>query len=222
MLRWTHQGIVTEIRKLHARGAVLNYRSAAKQYPDLVRAAEQHFGTWRRAVEEAGIDYDAMRTYQRWDRERIVRRIRELHAAGCDLSWRSVSSEGDPPLAYAAIRPNGFGSWRAAIAAAGLNYEELARYQYWDKERVLREIQERHRAGKPLSVSDVERDSAPLLWAARRRFRSWDEALVKAGINPDHMRLHPPCSPPNGSLIFDLPATSLASQRDEGSCARQS
>ena len=123
--------------------------------------------------------------------ERIVRRIRELHAAGHDLSWRVVSSEVDPPLAFAAIRPKGFGSWRAAIAAAGLNYEEVARYKCWNKERVMREIQEMHRAGKPLSVSDVEQSNAPLLWAARRRFLSWDDAVAEAGLDPAQVRLHP-------------------------------
>jgi hypothetical protein len=207
MLRWTQENIITEIRQLHAQGAALNYHAAAKQYVGLVKAAEQYFGTWRRAVESAGIDYDRVRKYQRWDRERIVRRIRELHAAGYDLSWRIVSTEVDPQLAHAAIRPKGFGSWRAAIAAAGLDYEEVARYRYWDRERILHEIQEMHHAGKPLSVSDVERSNAPLLWAARRRFRSWDDALVEAGIDPATERLHSSLQstvqPTNGSLIFD-------------------
>ncbi len=166
---------------------------------------------------EAGVDYDTVRKYQRWDQDRIVRRIRELHEAGCDLSWRVVSSEVDPPLAFAAIRPKGFGSWRAAIAAARLNYGEVARYRYWDKERVLREIQDMHRDGKPLSVSDVERNNAPLLWAARRHFLSWGDALTEAGIDLAAVQLHPRCSPPYGSLIFDSPATSLASQRGEES-----
>jgi hypothetical protein len=191
MVRWTHDRIITEIERLHAVGAALNYGSASKQHLALVKAAEQHFGTWRRAVEAGGIDYDSLRKYQRWDRERIIRRIRELHAVGYDLSWRIVSTDVDPPLAYAAIKPTGFGSWRAAIAAAGLDYEQVARYRYWDKERILREIQEMHRAGKPLSVSDVERSNAPLLWAARRHFLSWGDALTEAGIDPAAVQLHP-------------------------------
>jgi hypothetical protein len=191
MLHWTRDNIITEIRQLHAQKSPLGWRFAEKQYPDLVKAAERHFGSWRRAVEEAGVDYDRLRTYQRWDRERIVRRIRELHEAGYDLSWNNVSTEVDPPLAHAAIRPRGFGSWRAAIAAAGLDYEEVARYQYWDKERILHEIQEMHRAGKPLSVSDVERSNAPLLWAARRRFLTWDDAVAEAGLDPAQVRSHP-------------------------------
>lgn len=214
MLLWTRENIITEIRQLHAQGAALNYGSVAKQHPGLVQAAEQHFGAWRRAVEAAGIDYNAVRKYHRWDRERIVQRIRELHAAGCDLSWSIVSSEVDPPLAHAAIRPKGFGSWRAAIAAAGLNYEEVARYRYWDKERILREIQEMNRAGKPLSVSDVEQSNAPLLWAARRHFLSWADAGAEAGIDPTTVRLHPlpqsTMQPANNSLIFDPPALSSA------------
>src|SRR4028119_1559821 len=190
MLRWTRTHIIDEIRRLHRDGAALNYSSAEKHYPNLVHAAARHFGTWRRAVEEAGVDYDTVRKYQRWGPDRIVKRIRELHAAGHDLSWRVVSSEVDPPLAFAAISPKGFGSWHAAVTAAGLNHDEVARYKYWNKERVLNEIQDMHRGGKPLSFSAVQRDNLPLLCAARRRFVSWDTALGRGGIDPakGHLR----------------------------------
>jgi hypothetical protein len=189
MLRWTPEHIITEIRRLHKEGAALNYSSAEKHHPNLVHAAARHFGTWQRAVEEAGVNYDAVRKYQRWDQDRIIKRIRELHDAGCDLSWRIVSSEIDPPLAFAAISPKGFGSWHAAITAAGLNHDEVARYKYWDKARVIQEIQVMHRGGKPLSFSAVQRGNLPLLCAARRRFTSWDNALIEAGVDPAKVHL---------------------------------
>jgi hypothetical protein len=146
-LRWTRKAIVAEIKRLHAEGAELNYATAEDNHLNLVRAAAWHFGTWRRAVESAGIEYDSISKYQRWNRERIISRIRELHSEGADLNWRAVSTEVDPPLAAAALRPNGFQSWRDAIRASGLDINGVARYQAWDEERVLKDIKALHRAG---------------------------------------------------------------------------
>jgi Homing endonuclease associated repeat len=189
MLHWTPEHIITEIKRLHTEGAALNYASAEKHHPNLVHAAARHFGTWQRAIEEAGINYETVRKYQRWNKDRIVKRIRELHAAGNDLSWRVVSSQLDPPLAFAAISPKGFGSWPAAISAAGLNHDQVARYKCWDKARVIEEIQALHRAGQPLSFSAMQRSNLSLLCAARRRFTSWDNALTEAGIDPAKVHL---------------------------------
>jgi hypothetical protein len=191
-LRWTRKGIVAEIKRLHADGAELNYATAEDNHLNLVRAAAWHFGTWRRAVEAARIDYESISKYQRWDRKRIVARIRELHHEGADLNWRAVSTQVDPPLAAAALRPNGFQNWREAIEASGLDINNVARYQAWDEERVVKDIKALHRARKPLSSKAVQVSNQPLFCAARRRFGSWDEALVAAGLSVARIRLRQP------------------------------
>ena len=188
-MRWTRKSIVAAIQKLHAQGTELNYAAAEAQNLNLVRAAAWHFGTWRRAVEAAGIDYESIGKYRRWNRERIVARIRELDTQGADLSWRSVSIDLDPPLAAAALRPNGFNSWREAIAAAGLDINDVARYQLWDEERVVRDIKALHRARAALSSKAVQTANQPLFCAARRRFGSWDDAIAAAGLSSENTRL---------------------------------
>ncbi|HEX8551449.1 MAG TPA: hypothetical protein VF681_07810 [Abditibacteriaceae bacterium] len=188
-MRWTRKAIVAEIRRLHADGAELNYATAEQQYLNLVRAAAWHFGTWRMAIEAAGLDYGALSKYRRWNRDRIVERIKELHTQGVDLSWRSISIEVDPPLAAAALRANGFSTWREAIAAAGLDINEVARYQYWNEERVLREIKALHRRKAPLSSKAAQENQQKLFCAARRRFGSWDDALGAAGLEAGKIRL---------------------------------
>lgn len=191
-MRWTRRTIIEEIRRLHKIKSELNYATAEAHHLNLVRAAAWHFGTWRHAVETAGIDYDSLLKYQRWTRPRIIQRIQQLHAAGADLSWRAVSLEIDPPLAAAALRPNGFPSWREAIAAAGLDINDVARYQYWDQERVIATIQQLQRQGVPLSSKSAQEHHQPLFCAARRRFGSWDNALAKAGLNAARIRLRRP------------------------------
>jgi hypothetical protein len=212
-LRWTRKNIVDEIRRLHADEVELNYSSAEANHLYLVRAASWHYGTWRRAVEAAGLEYDSLSKYQRWDRKRIVARIRELHSEGYDLSWRAVSQEVDPPLAAAALRSNGFQSWRDAIAAAGLNIDEVARYKYWTQERVLREIKAYNKKGQHLSSKAMQETDQALFCAARRRFGSWDEALVAAGFDVTKIRLRQPSEKKTKSKPRAQPTTKSTAKR---------
>ena len=188
-MRWTRKSIIAEIKRLHSEGERLNYSAAEANHLNLVRAAAWHYGTWRRAIETAGIDYESLSRYQRWNKQRIIERIQELHKQGADLSWRSVSTELDPSLAAAALRPNGFSSWREAVIAAGIDVEEVTRYKYWNNEKVLKAIRDRKRNGEPMSSKSLQTTDQSLFCAARRRFGSWDGALEAAGYNAEKIRL---------------------------------
>lgn len=209
-MRWTRKIIIAEIKRLYEAGERLNYSAAEANHLNLVRAAAWHFGTWRTAVEAAGIDYESLSRYQRWNRERIIARIQELHAQGADLSWRSVSMEIDPSLAAAALRPNGFDSWRGAITAAGLDINEITRYQHWNHDKVIQAIKERHKEGKPLSSKALQTTDQSLFCAARRRFGSWDGALAAAGLDPNKIRLRRSNSTKNSSRRKKAAATAVA------------
>lgn len=189
IMRWTRRAIIEEIRQLHGAGDELNYSSAEENHLNLVRAAAWHYGTWKRAIETAGLSYDDVSKYRRWTKERVVVGIREYHGAGGDLSWRVISAEGAPALAAAAVRVNiGFGTWYAAVTAAGIDYEKVARYRHWTPERVVKEIQELAEKEAPLSSKLVQQNHPPLYNAAKRRFKQWDAALSASGINPDKVR----------------------------------
>ena len=188
-MRWTRKAIIEEIRTLNAAGDELNYSSAEENHLNLVRAAAWHYGTWKRAIETAGLSYDDISKYRRWSRERIIAGIREYQAAGGDLSWRVISAEGAPALAVAAVRDNvGFDTWYDAVTAAGIDYEQVARYRHWTPQRVVQEIQELAEKEAPLSSKLVQQNHPPLYNAAKRRFKQWDDALMAAGINPDKVR----------------------------------
>jgi hypothetical protein len=191
-LHWTRQAILDEIRRMHKAKEDMSYASLEQNHLSLMRASAWHFGTWRRAVEEAGIDYETLSRYRRWTKERIVARIQELYAQGQDLSWRAISQEVDPALAASALRPNGFGSWPEAIEAAGLDINDVARYKYWNKDRVLKAIQERHKAGVNLSSRNAQKNDQSLFCAARRRFETWDNALEAAGLDASKIRIRKP------------------------------
>jgi hypothetical protein len=181
--RWSKDGIALEILRMYQTRQPLNYGDVQKSNLRLLRAATRHFGSWKNAVEYAGLDYDSIRRYKIWTPERIVEQIREYHREGKDLAWRHVSLELDPPLAAAAIRPNRFGSWREALAAAGLDYDEIRRHKAWDSNQVLEDIRRLREEGASLRVSDAAVEQPSLVAAARRRFGGWYEAIVAAGVD---------------------------------------
>jgi hypothetical protein len=92
-------------------------------------------------------------------------------------------------LAAAALRPNGFSSWRDALAAAGFDIDEVARYKEWDEAKVLKEIRKRKRAGLSMHSKSLQTEDQSLFCAARRRFGSWDGALNAAGFKAEKIRL---------------------------------
>lgn len=181
--KWSKDNIGAEIRRLYETGENLNYASIAKEHVALLRAATRYFGSWRLAVEFAGLNYEDIRRYKTWNRERILERIRELYTQGEDLSWRHVSTQVDPQLAAAATKRKHFGSWRGAVTAAGLDYSQIRRYREWDEETIKNQVRELHEKGIDLNAKNMEEYDITLITAARRRFDSWDRALTAAGLD---------------------------------------
>lgn len=190
--RWTRDEIAMEILSLYAEGAPLHYGSMAREHPVLLRAAHRHFGSWRSAVEFAGLSYDEVKRYRTWTRARILARIQELHRQGVDLSWRNVSTRVDPRLAAAATKPNRFGSWRRAIEEAGLDYDQVRRYREWTPERIVAEVRRLVAEGWLLNSKEAQTHQIDLFAAALRQFGTWDDALRAAGLDASQIRLRSP------------------------------
>ena len=181
--KWSKDTIAYEIQRLFQSGENLNYASIAAEEVALLRAATRYFGSWRIAIEYAGLNYDDIRRYKTWTRDRIVERIQELNAQGEDLSWRHVSTSVDPQLAAAATKHKHFGSWRGAVTAAGLDYGQIRRYREWDAKTIEQQLRELHAQGIDLNARNMEEYDITLITAARRRFDSWDAALTAAGLD---------------------------------------
>jgi hypothetical protein len=190
--KWSKQSIADEIVRMHKADEDLNYATIAQNQVALLRAATRYFGSWRAAVEHAGLNYEDIRKYKTWTRDRILERIQELNAEGQDLSWRHVSTQIDPQLAAAATKRKHFGSWRNAIQAAGLQYSDIRRYREWDEQAVIDRLKALHEEGKDLNAKSMEELDITLITAARRRFDSWDKALTAAGLDYSKIVLRKP------------------------------
>lgn len=183
MAKWNTDSIAGEILHRYQANLDLSYSGMTKEALPLLRAATRYFGSWQAAIEYAGLNYDDIRKYRSWTKERIVERIRELHAQNADLSWRHVSLTLDPSLAAAATKKSHFGSWRSALDAAGLDYDEIRRYHDWSEDEVIRRIRDMYAQGEPLNAKSMEKKDITLITAARRRFPSWDKTLTAAGLD---------------------------------------
>ncbi|MCS7264958.1 MAG: hypothetical protein NZ805_09020 [Armatimonadetes bacterium] len=124
----------------------------------------------------------------RWSRERIVEEIQNLHEQGIPLHMASVRRVF-PSLVATACSKKYFGSWKAAVEAAGFNYEEIIQVKRWSEERVLEEIRKIQNSTGDLRPSSVARFCQTLLMAAKKFFGSWRGAVIAAGIDYDlHVR----------------------------------
>lgn len=189
---WTKERLVEEIQRLHAQQVDLSPTAIQATHSALFSSARSrsHFGSWRAAIEAAGLDYDDLkRVKQRWNREAILARIREMHAQGHDLLDPKFKVR-NRSLYLAACAHRYFGSWRRAVSAAGLDHEEMREGRVWTRTRILRTIRELSVEGKPLGWAYIEEHEPGIYRAARRKenFGSWAGALQAAGIDHTPLR----------------------------------
>jgi hypothetical protein len=188
--RWTKEQIIREIKRLHKSGADLSYTGLARRRQPLLSAAAYHYGSYRRAVERAGIEYEQFLRRPRWTKQAIITLIKQARRRGDDLHWSAVTTRNDElsRAAFASLQPRLFGKWVRALHAAGLDADDVSMYRTWDRNTVLFELRERRSNGDNLNSADVQREEPALHAAIIRHFQSHDRALRAAGINPQDVR----------------------------------
>ena len=92
---WDKPRIIEELRRVSRRGLDLSYNSLARKKQSLVSAAAYHFGSYRSAVEQAGIAYADVTRRPRWTRQNIIASIKSARRRGHDLHWAAVTKRGD-------------------------------------------------------------------------------------------------------------------------------
>jgi hypothetical protein len=161
--------VIAAIQERHRQGLLL--AGYGREDRGLSYAARKHFGSWRKAVQAAGIP-DGWQ--YKWSRQRVIEALQACAQPGQPLLSKQVSAAARS-AAYLH-----FGSWHAALTAAGLVLPEPrpSTRKKWTPEVVLAEIRARCLQDTPLTVAENPRLAA----AARKRFGSWHEALVAAGV----------------------------------------
>jgi len=187
---WTKPRITAELRRLHQSGADLSYNALALKRQAVVSAAAYHFGSYRKAIERAGIDYAQVIRRPRWTKQGIIALIKKAKRGGRDLHWSAVTSRRDElaRAAFASLQPRLFGRWDRALHAAGLDADEVSQYRSWDRNSVLFDLRQRYRDRDALKSGSLQQEEPALHAAAVRHFGNYQKALRAAGIDPAGVR----------------------------------
>lgn len=105
--RWSRERVLQALQDHYRRGQVKVYEFDV----GLADAGRRYFGNLNNALEAAGLSPPP----GRWNERKIIAMIQDYYVKGLPLEFRGCK---DRFLAEAAKRH--FGSWRAAVAAAGL------------------------------------------------------------------------------------------------------
>lgn len=124
------------------------------------------------------------RRNRKWSAQAVCEEIRQWHADEKPLYSHFVRKNFQELLA-AGIRY--YGSWKSAVEASGIEYEDVRRYQNWSKELIVKKIQELYQEGVDLSFRSMMLSKYnSMVYAAIRpnHFGNWKNALESAGLAP--------------------------------------
>lgn len=187
---WTKHSIIAKLKHLHKSRADLSYNALARSQQPLVSAAAYHFGSYRQAIQKAGIQYRDVLRRPRWTKAGIVKLIKQGKRKSLDLHWSAVTRRRDDlgRAAFASLQPRLFGSWDRALHAAGLDAEDISRYRRWDRNTILFELKQLSRDEQPMNSGAVQKSAPGLHAAAVRHFGNYDSALMAAKLDPSRIR----------------------------------
>ena len=176
--KWTREEIIRRILDLDAKGYPLTVGKPGVS-PALYQAGSRIFGSWRNALQAAGLSPDRGSRAERWPPAKILMVIRNLSRRRRPLRKKELE-ERFGSLVSAARRI--FGSWSKAILASGVDPAKLRRVVPWTRERVLETLLTRALRNQPVSARLMEPRS--IVEAGRRFFGSWSATLEAAGLDP--------------------------------------
>lgn len=187
---WSKEIIVAKIIELRDGQEPLHNHHIKKNHSILYTVSCQYFGSWKAAVEAAGIDYDSVRraTHRKWSRDAIVKEILRRRNEGLSVSGSIVQVE-DIGLYEAAGFHFGKGGWASARQAAGLPRRDPRPGIIYDRRVVIYGLTKLYAEGHDINVAAFLGSShMNLMTAGIRLFGSHDKALAAAGFDPEKIR----------------------------------
>lgn len=188
---WDKRSILRKLRQMHKAGDPLAYNALCRHNQPLLSAAAYHFGSYRAAVQKAGIDYAHVTRRPRWTKQAIIQILKRAFRQGQNLHWSSVTKRRDElsRAAFASLQPRLFGKWNRALHAAGLDADGISQYRKWDRASIVFELRQYHQSGESLNSGAMQQEDPGLHAACIRHFQSYDAALHAARVDPKSVRL---------------------------------
>jgi hypothetical protein len=141
-----------------------------------------------------------------WTRPRILKKLQQLHRSGRTLAYSKLAREQQSLVSAAAYH---FGSYRNAIAKAGIDYADVLQRPRWTRQRIIVLIKQAKRKGDDLhwgAVSARRDELGRAAFAAlqTRLFGRWDRALHAAGLDADDVARYRAWD--RNTIVFELRA----------------
>ena len=114
----------------------------------------------------------------------ILRDIKRLCRSRTPLNYSAVRRTHGRLLAHACKQ---FGSWNAALQAAGLDPEKICRCPLWSKKEICRQLRDLHAKRLFPDIRTLSLKYSKLYWACCRHFGGGLAALQAAGINYEQL-----------------------------------
>lgn len=174
--KWSKAKVIQALKERQKSGLSMSIGAIRKDDCALNRVIDRYFGGYTKVKGEIG----GIET-NKWTTEKIKQEI----AIRCYQHGKSMRIEdARRDNAYLiSVAEREFGSWRKAVKAAlGFCYKEWDKNPRtrWTKDLVLEKIKIRHKKGKSLTTKSVRKEDLDLLYAAIRKFGSWENALFMA------------------------------------------
>ncbi len=181
--RIKEEEIIKEIKKLAKSNHSLNMVSVKKSSDANIRRlynrACQKFGSWKNAIQKAGIDYEKIRKVRKpYTNEELIEIIKNLAAKGVSLKASDIGRDRENRKYYIAAQRR-FHNWKEFLKKAGIDAPYLEK-TYWENgENVIKQLKENFKDG---IASQVSVKYPKLYKAAIKYFGGIKEACKKAGL----------------------------------------
>lgn len=117
---------------------------------------------------------------KKWTKDRVISEFKQYVDAGCSIKPKALKENRNDLLIQ--IRRK-FGSFKTFIESQGFDYEEVVGFKRWCKERIIAEVQARHRGRKSIVRMDIEKDDPALLSSMIKHFGDFRAAIEACGFN---------------------------------------
>jgi hypothetical protein len=175
--KWNRELVIRHILRCVAEGLPLTVGDPGISTA-LYQAGSRFFGSWKNAIQAAGLRPELGNCVEKWPPARILTLIRNLARRRHPLNARQL--EHRYGNMFSAARRL-FGSWSKAVLAAGVDPTRFRRVVTWTRDRVIEGILIRALRNEPLGARSTQPQS--LVAAGRRFFGTWSAALEVAGVD---------------------------------------
>jgi hypothetical protein len=188
--KWTRERILHEILDRESLGLPLTLGEQGVSQA-LYQAGSRIFGSWRNAIQAAGIPPEQANCGDKWSPAKVLGMIRHLARSPHTPSVKQLERRHGS-LVSASRRH--FGSWSKAVIAAGVNPAKFQRVVPWTPERIIEAILTRALRNESIVARSVQPRS--LVEAGHKFFGNWMAAVKAAGLDANFASVSRVPSPP--------------------------